>query len=721
MESIPQIGESSRASIEHLRGLLRIAQLPDSPDVEAFFEKAQAHLRAGHVRVSVVGQVKAGKSSLINVLAGMPGLLPTEVNPWTAVITNLHFGHPDKPRSGGEFQLFSEDEWQEMLEGNKETRALAEDLLPGFDSNILKQQVAEMQASAKHRLGELYRHLLGKTHKFSAITPEILERYVSAGHHARRKGDKVENAGRFSGITKSADVFLPAGPFAIPVTLSDTPGINDPFLVRDEITTGSFRDADIFVVAISVHQALGAADMALLKMLSRHKGKGLVIFVNRIDEMEELATGVPAILRALEERLSNELQGVDYTLVAGSAHWGDLAQNGSDLAVQAVVEAAKFKDYCKGLGIRGNTAARKKLATASGCVPLGQVLSELMENGPVRAKLAKVAGEAAVAMNLQKSILQERMHDDGVTLLDVGNVPAILDLETSRLEHRINALVALLEELDDAESDIRTRLLQNGDVVSRSITNTLEASLDRFANAEAMRLQFDYAAGGLEKWSLDTAELSERIEAQTVQSYQNGRMETDALIARFASGVGEKLARVFPEFTVGQLLENLPHDEILPGYKPKTTLIDIKLVNDRGWRFWKRAEMDEAQAVDAVMRVIRSEMLPGVDTCCEVASLAIAERTGEALARISQTKTAARGMISTAITGLKAELETLNEGVSEVAIARINSQRQARLSSSGAALARLEESLQILSELYLKHRPIPDDELGHAGQGTGGK
>jgi predicted GTPase len=51
-------------------------------------------MRGQVCRIAVIGQVKAGKSSFINALAGKPTMLPTDVNPWTAVVTKIHFGEP---------------------------------------------------------------------------------------------------------------------------------------------------------------------------------------------------------------------------------------------------------------------------------------------------------------------------------------------------------------------------------------------------------------------------------------------------------------------------------------------------------------------------------------------------------------------------------------------------------------------------------------------------
>ena len=64
-------------------------------------------------RIGVIGQVKAGKSSLINALAGKPGLLPTDVNPWTTAVTRIHFGRADAPADvAAEFSFFERNEEQ---------------------------------------------------------------------------------------------------------------------------------------------------------------------------------------------------------------------------------------------------------------------------------------------------------------------------------------------------------------------------------------------------------------------------------------------------------------------------------------------------------------------------------------------------------------------------------------------------------------------------------
>ena len=683
------VGMKAQARIGEMTALVEGARQPEFPELDALFAKALEKLSRSHARISAVGQVKAGKSSLINVLARQQSLLPTEVNPWTAVITNLHFGHPDKPHSGGAFQLFSEDEWQEMIEGDANTRKLAEDLLPGFDSETLKRQVQEMQDSAKQRLGSLYRHLLGKKHSFSTITPEILERYVSAGHQMDAS-DEVENAGRFSGITKSAEVYLERDPFALPVTLSDTPGINDPFLVRDEITTSSFRDTDIFIVALSIHQALSAADMALLRMLSRHSGKAIIAFVNRIDEVENPVKDVPAVMDALRARLDAELDSAAaITLVTGSAHWGAIALFGSDEAVDSALQAPGCAAYCAQQKTR-KSSARDRLFTASGIPALTKALSDAINNGPVARDLAEIASEAGAAIGMQENVLQERLDNEDVVLMDVGDIPAILEAEKNRLITRINQLADLADELDSGEDRVREKLLQNGDVVAKSIANTVDASLGKFISEQIARMKAELGGKGTTgSWSLDTAELHERIEAQVNSSYREGRIEMDGLFARYARSTSQRMAAILGSIETSGILENLPHTEILTGYKPSNTLVKFELTNDKGWRFWKKTEMTDKEAIDRLQHVIRQETRPGITACCEVAQLAIAERTGEAQRRVKRIKQAGRGLIIEEITTMKAEIETLDQGVSADVVTRLNENRQKRASEMRSRLSTL--------------------------------
>ena len=173
----------------------------------------------------MIGQIKAGKSTFINALARRPGLLPTDINPWTVVVTALHFRNgPTPPEHAAVFHLFSVDEWRELADGGGRLRELTERLVPGFQSDLLRAQLEVMRKRAERRLGPKFAELLGQCHRFQTVTPQVLTDYVSAGDEDAWPGKRRH----YSDITRSADLYFNDSPFAFPITLIDTPGTNDP-------------------------------------------------------------------------------------------------------------------------------------------------------------------------------------------------------------------------------------------------------------------------------------------------------------------------------------------------------------------------------------------------------------------------------------------------------------------------------------------------------------
>ena len=220
------------------------------------------------------------EDSLINVLVEQPDFLPADINPCTAVITRLSFGVPDKPRSGAAFTFFTREEWHRLSLGGR-TRELTGRLFPDFDWDVLRSQVTEMEDRARAKLGASFEDLLGKEHSYREIEFGLLLRYVGT-----EQPDAESDEGRYSDITKSADIFLGLGAFSFPTVVIDTPGVNDPFLVRDEITRQNLEAADICVVVITARQRLSASDLNLLRMLRGLKKDRLIILVNKIDEIK---------------------------------------------------------------------------------------------------------------------------------------------------------------------------------------------------------------------------------------------------------------------------------------------------------------------------------------------------------------------------------------------------------------------------------------------------
>ncbi len=345
-------------------------------------------LRKQACRVAFVGQVKAGKSSLINVLVEQPDLLPADINPCTAVVTRLNFGVPDKPQAGALFTFFSREEWRRLSMGGR-TRELTDRLFPDFDWEVLRAQVRAMEERACEKLGPSFEDLMGKEHLYQEVQPDLLVQYVGAEHpHAETPPERLE--GRFSDITKSADIFLDLGAFSFPTVLIDTPGVNDPFLVRDEITRQNLETADICVVVVTARQPLSATDLNLLRMLRGLKKDRIIIFINKVDELKGGDEVLQEIGRQVSSTLKQEFPAAQFPLVFGSAAYAQqaLCRGVADPGLPGGPEMGGQDEGLAGiLWPSQSDMAQKAKAEAfflrSGLLSLAVTVSELMSTGPI--------------------------------------------------------------------------------------------------------------------------------------------------------------------------------------------------------------------------------------------------------------------------------------------------------------------------------------------------
>ena len=377
-----RLDDTRKRVLEAAKTLVALADRETAQSISLVAEQ----LRQQACRVAFVGQVKAGKSSLINVLVEQPDLLPADINPCTAVVTRLNFGVPDKPEAGALFTFFSREEWRRLSMGGR-TRELTDRLFPDFNWEVLRAQVRAMEERASEKLGPTFEDLMGKEHLYQEVPPDLLVQYVGAEHpHAETPPERLE--GRFSDITKSADIFLDLGAFSFPTVLIDTPGVNDPFLVRDEITRQNLETADICVVVVTARQPLSATDLNLLRMLRGLKKDRIIIFINKVDELKGGDEVLQEIGRQVSSTLKQEFPAAHIPLVFGSAAYAQQAlcrgvadpglpggPGGQDEGLAGILWPSQ------------NDMAQKAKAEAfflrSGLLSLAVTISELMSTGPI--------------------------------------------------------------------------------------------------------------------------------------------------------------------------------------------------------------------------------------------------------------------------------------------------------------------------------------------------
>lgn len=298
------------------RALERLERLV-APESAARINALQEELKLFSVRVSLVGQVKAGKTALANGLIGSAGLLPSDVNPWTSVVTSIHINTPKPKGKDAVFTFFNEEEWANMVDigGHLGEMAIRTD----NDEEVveLREQIKEMQARTQARLGRNFNLLLDGYHSFLGYTPDLVKKYVCLGD------DEAEQEGRYADVTKSADLYIENANFGLPTIVCDTPGVNDPFLLREAVTLDNISDTDVCVVVLSAHQAFSSVDIQLLRILLALKHEQIVLYVNRIDELQDPDRQIKEIDAYIRDLLEEQSLPKDLPIVFGSAAWAE--------------------------------------------------------------------------------------------------------------------------------------------------------------------------------------------------------------------------------------------------------------------------------------------------------------------------------------------------------------------------------------------------------------
>jgi hypothetical protein len=485
LEVFAPLGDDLRA----LDGALAQVQDAGDRDTAQAARRLRQMARAFEPSVTMIGQVKAGKTSLVNAMIGHPGLLPADVNPWTSVVTSLHLSsRPLGAQPRARFRFFTDDEWSRLVDRGGRLGELADRAGAGDELDKVRAQLAEMREKSKRRLGRKFEMLMGQEHDYAAFDDDLIQRYVCLGDED--DGAAGQGQGRFADITKSADLWLHAPGLPVNLCLRDTPGVNDTFMIREQITLHAIRDSRLCVVVLSAAQALSTVDMALIRLISNVRAREVVIFVNRVDELADPVGAVPEIEASVRATLRALNGPADAEIVFGSAAWAQAALQGglADLPVASAESLVAWAEARMPEVAPDDTQAI--LWQLSGVPRLMAVLAERTAAGQGAEMLRRVSKSA---MNLGVGIAAR----DNVVALRVGGT-AIAPVDPGQLSREIDAIAAHCRRGFEAALD------RTIDDFRRRLDRTHAAFLDR-ATAELVRHLETF--GDDQVWTYDPAGL----------------------------------------------------------------------------------------------------------------------------------------------------------------------------------------------------------------------
>ena len=565
------------------------------PDTEKKSSRLIKQLRSFEPSITMIGQIKSGKTSLVNAMVGRPELLPADVNPWTSVVTSLHLNAPlpdDAPTAT--FQFFSQGEWDHLVEnggriGELSARAGADDEL-----EKVRQQIAEMREKTKSRLGRKFELLLGQKHNYADLNDDLVQRYVCMGDDFEDL-DEEDQQGRFADITKSADLFLEAKSIPMPLCLRDTPGVNDTFMMREQITINALRDSRICVVVLSAHQALSSMDMGLIRLISNVKAREVVIFVNRIDELSNPAEQVPEIRDSILQTLADHNGPEDPQLIFGSAYWANLAlgETLDDMVSDSAEAMFNWAEAALDAETAG-MATNELVWHLSGVPQLFKALAERISEGPGAEVLA---ASRKRALNL------------------VGGVRASNAMVSMRLDGdavKIMPKAELTTHLDKVEADNLKFLNDRLDIVFQQFGSRVDQSHKRFLDrALESLLQHLETNGEDEIWQYSPDGLRMLLRTSYQVMRRNVSSACDQVFAAAATDLAATYRNAF-----GVDVENFsitppaPPEIPAPVSLGKTIALDLQTSWWKGW--WKRRKGYRAFA-SGFYDLIEAETAPIVD------------------------------------------------------------------------------------------------------------
>ena len=195
------------------------------------------------LRLGIVGQVKAGKSSLLNlILFNGEEVLPKAATPMTASLTHI----VESDRDEIEIEYYSHDDWEEIKRHAREferAKADGDQQIPAF-----VEASHELLAMAKERRIQVEDHL-GKTQILAATTSTL-------NKELRRL---VGSEGALTPLVKSVAIYASQGKPDLDIV--DTPGINDPIRSRSAQADRLLSQCDAVLLLSYTGQFMDSVDV----------------------------------------------------------------------------------------------------------------------------------------------------------------------------------------------------------------------------------------------------------------------------------------------------------------------------------------------------------------------------------------------------------------------------------------------------------------------------
>lgn len=238
------------------------------------------------LRVGIVGEVKAGKSSFINSLIfDGEDILPKAATPMTAALTKLNYGVKSKAK----IVFYSDYDWkkikkysecydqelerlkQEYYHENKKNR-LNHNFNEKKVENALKDKIPEQYKSCKELTEMAVKNIININEYLNKSI------YVNLDNIENELNEYIGANGKYTAIVKHIELTLD-NTLLKDIELIDTPGLNDPILSRSDTTKKFLKNCDVVFLLSYAGQFLTNEDIRFITSTLPEEGIGRVILI----------------------------------------------------------------------------------------------------------------------------------------------------------------------------------------------------------------------------------------------------------------------------------------------------------------------------------------------------------------------------------------------------------------------------------------------------------
>ena len=354
----------------YINSTKEIDNIPEKNDILDLTDKltekiGNAISKEGVLRIGIVGQVKAGKSSFINALLfDGNDILPKASTPMTAALTVIKYSE----KLSAEVDFYSEKDW-EVVERNAaqfekilwqiarkkqdeldESRKISEKKENFIDKaknmlvkkeDILKPEMKiedlinnqEIFDEAKKNAGvailgayellEMAKKENLEIEKYIGTTQKIDSDILSIQDLVGKLHQYVGANGKFTPITRNTTLYLNI-PTLKDIELIDTPGMNDPIISRGMATRDFLSRCDTVFLLSTSSQFMGAEDTEFLVTTLPSEGVTNIILLGSkfdsvlVDEFKKYKGDIKTALKDIYQKLSTQADNALKTVIASN-------------------------------------------------------------------------------------------------------------------------------------------------------------------------------------------------------------------------------------------------------------------------------------------------------------------------------------------------------------------------------------------------------------------